>query len=809
METYGLSNLGYKVFADRYSQKSNEFDVGDGIIFTTPDGMVSLGDVVERSRYTAKINTGGDYVIVHTDTVKRITETPQNLFERVAEAVATAENGEERADWTARFYRLMNDWKFIPGGRILAAAGRQGLTYYNCFVLPSPKDSREGILDILSQMVETMSRGGGVGINLSSLRPRGSKIRGVNGISSGAVSWGDLYSFATGLISGGGSRRGALGLVMNDWHPDIIDFVNVKREEGKRFKNANLSVAISDNFMSAVEKNMDWNLVFPETNHQDYDKWTGDLNSWLASGMPTKIHKTIKARELWDTIIESAWINGEPGVWFIDRANAMSNSYYLNQLNCTNPCFEEPLPPWGVCCLGSLNLPKFITPDGATLVWDELDDAIRSSVRFLDDVIDVTPYFCNETEQLQKSERRIGLGTMGLAELLIRLGLRYGSQNSLAFINKLYAFIATSAYRASAMLASEKGACPVYQPDKFLTSGFMRDRAPTIRDEVLKHGIRNMTLLTQAPTGSVATMVGTSTGIEPFFDFCYTHNTQFGVDEEYVEVYSKFKSAHPNSQLPDYFVTARDITAEEHVAVQAAIQHWVDASISKTVNLPYEATKNDVSLVFNKLYESGCKGGTVYRDGSRKEQVLNRQVEQSTSDTLPLSEVGKPAIAEGACVRALLSKRHGATVSMKTPSGTAHVTMNHDDSGQPFEVFVEIGKGGSDLKAMAEAIGRLISLCLRITPECPILSRVAFISEQLSGIGGRTSIGLGKEKVKSLPDAIGKVIKETWLAENNEAIELKPENSSDNNDICPVCGHATLTASEGCFHCIFCGYSEC
>jgi ribonucleoside-diphosphate reductase alpha chain len=476
-----------------------------------------------------------------------------------------------------------------------------------------------------------------------------------------------------------------------------------------------------------------------------------------------------------------------------------------------------------------LNLPVFIKGD--ELNWAELDKAIAVAVRFLDDVISVTPYFQQtrlavppfpqDIEQRQKSERRIGLGTMGLAELLIRLGLRYGSEESLAFIDKLYSFIANKAYLASVELAKEKGRFPFFS-DEFLKSGFMMNMPKEVRDEVAKHGIRNMTLLTQAPTGSIATMVGTSTGIEPFFDWCYTRKSQFGVDEELTKVYAEWKEAHPDSPLPDYFVTTKDITTEEHVAVQSAVQRWIDASISKTVNLPSEATKDDVSNVFNKLYESGCKGGTVYRDGSRREQVLNSV---------------KPEAPEKQSIKELPYKRQGATVSMKTPSGTAHITMNHDEKGQPFEVFVEIGKAGSAIKAMAEAIGRLISLIFRLEP-IPPYERALQIIEQLRGIGGARSVGFGKNKVLSLPDAISIALAEHYEHKLNldaasysagVAVSNFPKNNPDlrdggvypdvilrrlrtahlSADICPVCGQSSFIREEGCVHCLSCGYSEC
>ena len=849
-----LSSLGTKIFLDRYAKKSDNLTEGDGVL-ARHNGQALLGTVFKVSPNAVELKLeSGETILGNKSNVAKPCETLEMMFQRVSDAVASAEKNKEK--WTLEFFHLLSDFKFIPGGRILASAGlpvrctqtgNESLTLYNCFVLPSPKDSREGILETLCQMVEIMSRGGGVGINISSLRPKDSPVYGVSGRSSGAVSWGALYSFATGLICQGGSRRGALGLVLNDWHPDLLEFVSCKRKEGSAFKNANISVAISDDFMRAVENDSDWQLVFPDTCHPDYDKkWDGDLQAWISggtehalpafTGYPVLTHKTIKAKELWDAIVENAWGNGEPGIWFIDKANVMSNSHYLGRLTCTNPCFEEPLPDWGVCCLGSLNLPAFI--NGARIDWDELEQAIKTAVRFLDNVISVTPYFHDDIEQLQKSERRIGLGTMGLAEALIRLGLRYGSEASLMFIDKLYGFIAQTAYLASVELAQEKGRFPAYN-EQFLKSGFIKKMPKEVRDEIAKHGIRNMTILTQAPTGSIATMVGTSTGIEPFFDFRYTRKSQLGVDYEYVKVYTEWKENHPNEPLPDYFVKASDITTDEHVAVQSAVQRWVDASISKTVNLKKEATKDDVSNVFIKLYKSGCKGGTVYRDGSRREQVLN-----SVKPEVP----EKQSIADRARTSGLLKelpyKRLGATVSMKTPSGTLHLTMNHDCEGQPFEVFVEIGKGGSDLKAMAEAIGRLISLIFRLEP-IPPKERALQIVEQLNGIGGARSVGFGKNKVLSLPDAISKALAEhyehklnldaasykqnpdslgalgkfdtAWLsacagtADRSDGTNLPvpPAETAQVGDICPVCGQSSYVREEGCTHCLSCGHSEC
>ena len=636
---------------------------------------------------------------------------------------------EKQAEWQEKFRWLLDDWRFVPGGRILTAAGTdQNLTFYNCYVIPSPKDSRGGIMDTLTQMTEIMLRGGGVGINISSLRPHHAYVKGVNGRSSGAVSWGELYSFVTGLIEQGGSRRGALMLIMNVWHPDVLEFINSKRKMG-RITNANISVGITDDFMAAVKADGEWQLVFPDTGHPDYDEtWNGDLAAWQAAGRPVVVHKTVKAREIWDTIIESAWASAEPGVFFVERYNKMSNSWYFAPILCTNPCGEQGLPGWGVCNLGALNLARFVGE--GEVAWDKLGQAVRYAVRFLDNVIDATPYFFEENEQQQLSERRVGLGTMGLAEMMIRLKIRYGSPESVQFLDKLYQFIASEAYLASADNAAEKGVFPMFDADKFLQSGFMQGMPEPVRQAIREKGIRNVTLLTQAPTGTTGTMVNTSTGIEPFYFWSFNRKGRMGVHEERVGVYEAWLTQHPNESLPPYFVTAMDLQPEDHVQVQAAIQRWVDSSISKTCNTPNSYTVEQTRQLYELMYELGCKGGTIYRDGSRDVQVLNLKEE------VKQPEAPKPKAPEIKW-RSRPATLHGNTYRKNTPIGTAYITVNANGGGdsQPFEVFINVGKAGSDVAADAEGLGRLISLILRMPSPLTPQERVQDIVAQLRGIG--------------------------------------------------------------------------
>lgn len=506
---FPLNKLGETIFLDRYSlhDSARKFSQGDKVLVITDvnSGHREIGVIehIAPNPYSALIRFDEDDLRSYPlELIERPLETPEQAAWRVAESVATVEDDDKVVIWRNKFFDAMNDWKFVPGGRIWAAAGNPAeLTYNNCFVIPSPKDSRGGILDSVSQMAEIMSRGGGVGVNISTLRPKKAIVRGVNGRSSGSVSWGALYSYVTGLIEQGGSRRGALMIILEDWHPDIIDFINSKREAGK-ITNANISIAISDDFMWAVKNDTNWELQFPDTSDPKYDtEWDGDLYAWSGKKI---VYKTIKARQLWNMITESAWASAEPGIWFKGQTNKYSNSYYYNTLSCTNPCAEEPLPPNAVCNLGAINLSKFVKDDAVN--WDLLGDIVRIAVRFLDDVIDATSYPFPEQETQQKSERRLGLGTMGLADMLIQLRIRYGSPEAIQFVDDLYGFIARTAYLASVDLSIEKGSFPLYS-EEILNSGYMKNMPQIVRDAVQKSGLRNVTILTQAPNGTTATMV--------------------------------------------------------------------------------------------------------------------------------------------------------------------------------------------------------------------------------------------------------------------------------------------------------------
>lgn len=781
-----LSSFGEKIFYDRYALKDlNKKNImeGDLVIVSVDPSIVQreVGTVlaVQADLVTVLLHDSDEQITLLSEYVDRILETsPADMFDRLARGAASVEEPHLVKKYEHRFREALEDWKFVPAGRIMTACGTdQGLTFFNCFVLPSPEDSREGIINTLAQMTEIMSRGGGVGINLSSLRPKHSFVEGVNGRSSGATSWGSLYSYVTGLIEQGGSRRGALMLVLECWHPDILDFITSKQKDGY-IVNANISVGVTDDFMAAVRDDLLWSLVFPDTTDPLYDEhWKGDLNHWKQLGGNVSIYKTLPAREIYAAITDSAWKSAEPGVFFIDRANSTSNSSYYSRLVGVNPCGEQPLPAWGVCNLGHINLSKMVInwDDQPEADWILLEETVRTGVRFLDNMIDLTPYHFEENENQQKNERRVGLGTLGLAEMLIKLGYRYGSGECINFLDRLYEFIARVAYEESVELAKEKGAFNWCLPEEHYKLPFIHSRLNReLVGDIALHGIRNVTLLTQAPTGTVGTMIGTSTGIEPYYSKSWVRSSRLGVHEEVVSYF------HEEAK-DNYLVTAMDLSPVEHVAVQAAIQKWTDSSISKTVNCPATWTKEQVASIYTLLYESGCKGGTIYRDNSRSEQVLR----------LP-SKASPVHLGDG-------SVRSGKTFSLNTPAGTAHITVNHNDQGEPFEVFLEVGKAGSDLKAMTEAIGRLISLYLRPDTGVSQVDKVSNIIGQLGGIGGAHSIGFGKSAVLSVPDAVSSVL----------ARVLSQDRCLEGNDICPSCGSLSLVRREGCQSCDACGHSEC
>ncbi|MBO8141591.1 MAG: adenosylcobalamin-dependent ribonucleoside-diphosphate reductase [Firmicutes bacterium] len=855
---YRWSDLQELIFLDRYAQKGSRADIaaGDTVVVLTkehpkyPQKEVGVVETVNGDDITVRLRSGELFTQKRAKIDRPLETKPEDMWDRMAKAVVAPEPASRRRELEQEFRWLLSDWRFVPGGRINAMLGTgQNLTAYNCYVIPirpdDPSygnDSRRAIMDTLRNMVEIMSRGGGVGINLSTLRPRLAYVQGVNGKSSGAVSWGQLFSTATGLVEQGGSRRGALMLILNIWHPDVLEFINAKRDFGV-LTNANVSVGLTDDFERALDEDADWQLVFPDyeaVGKDVYDReWDGDIRRWRDKGYPVKVYQTVRARDLWRNIVESAWASAEPGIVRLDYANRMSNTWYFHDLISTNPCGEQPLPAWGVCNLGHLNLSRFV--ENGEIQWDDLKRAARLGVRFLDNIIDITPYFFEQNEQVQKSERRIGMGTMGLAEMLIKLGVRYGSPESLAIIDQVYRTIAVEAYLASADLAQEKGPFPRFDARKFLQSGFMQGMPEEVRQAVAAKGIRNCTLLTQAPTGTTGTMVGTSTGIEPYYQWTYWRMGRLGRKEVNEAIVQEWFEAHPEVEpklenLPDYFVTALQLAPEDHVRVQAAIQRWVDSSISKTTNCPADWTVEQVEELYDLARSLGCKGITIYRDKSRDEQVLSRKEDGSQAGAAPAPVTGAKITApvaqtaasglNGNGKGALAAMRNasqtigevpeevdGVTFRQKTMVGTARITINEKD-GEPFEAIIVLGKGGMDITADSEAIGRLISLYLRTPSPVSNIKKLALVVEQLRGIGGAQPFGFGPNKVLSLPDALAKAL-ERYLhrkyghAQNGDSGADASEPVTAGADLCPACGTFSFIKAEGCGYCRNCGHSTC
>ena len=666
-----------------------------------------------------------------------VIEKPLEIYyEQIAKRNATGlsameETEEGRQEAFNKYYEQLSSLNFIPAGRVLYGAGSQtDVTYFNCYVMPFVPDSREGISNHRKEVMEIMSRGGGVGTNGSTLRPRNTLARGVNGKSSGSVSWLDDIAKLTHLVEQGGSRRGAQMIMLADWHPDIIEFIiskmqnprvlrylieNTEDEQIKELANqklkftpfnsrelemyetisshsylpnnggfsddtlkeakkklrdggtysvqdpefltgANISVTLTKDFMQAVEEDADWELRFPDVEHyskqemNEYnEEWPeiGDVREWEEKGYDVLSYRKIKAKELWKLINICATYSAEPGIFFIDNANEDTNAKaYGQKVVATNPCGEQPLAPYSVCNLAAVNLAQMVDKEAMEVDYDKLIDTVKTGVRMQDNVIDATPYFLEENKTQALGERRIGLGVMGLADLLIYAGKRYGSAEGNEIVDEVFKTMAVSAYEESVELAKEKGSFPflVGETDEetqelrqaFVQTGYMKKMPDHVREGVLEHGIRNSHLLTVAPTGSTGTMVGVATGLEPYFAFKYFRSGRLGKFMEVnADIVQEYLDNHPEASaddLPDYFAAAMDLKPEEHVDAQTTIQKWVDSSISKTVNAPKGYTVDQVGSIYERLYKGGAKGGTVYVDGSRDSQVLTLKAEENAED---------------------------------------------------------------------------------------------------------------------------------------------------------------------------------
>ncbi|MDQ3856431.1 MAG: adenosylcobalamin-dependent ribonucleoside-diphosphate reductase [Chloroflexota bacterium] len=794
--------------------------------------LVEQGQATQLEGYRAKIFL--DRYAQKDSEGEPLERYPEQMWLRVAKSIALVEPEDRRVEWTQRFYDTLSDFKFVPGGRILSGAGTgTEVTYYNCFVIPSPEDSVAGIFENIKIAADIMRRSGGVGVNLSTLRPRGAYIKTVNGTSSGPCSWGILYSDMTGkVIIQGGSRRGALMLMLDDDHPDVEEFIEYKRKNPGHIDHANLSVCVSDAFMDAVKRDLPWDL-----------KWQG------------KVWRTVQARDLWHKIAKSAHAYAEPGVVFMDRYNKRSNTWYFENIRCVNPCGEQGLPAWGVCNLGAINLVSFVKEIEGERYFDfeDLAQTTKVSVRFLDDVIDATNYPFEENREAQQlGARRTGLGTMGIADVLIKLGLKYGSDEAMPILEQIYQTIRDAAYEASAEIAAEKGPFAKFDRDKYLAGEFIKELPLAVQEKIAEHGIRNAVLLTQAPTGTTSSLAGVNSGIEPVFAFVTKRTDRLGEHVLYHPLAQEWKDAHEDEPLPEYFVSSSDLTPHEHVAVQAVVQRYTDSSISKTVNGPSTDTVEFVEQLYLDAYDAGCKGVTYYRQGSRDavlEAVTEKAAEKVAEKVVELQEKHEAAPDAPQLPAAVKSRPQvvsGYTRQVRAPEGKVNITLNSDEAGL-FEIFINLGKAGSDIAAMAEALGRLISLNLQLPSPMSADERAWEMADQLRGIGGCRTVGFGPVQVKSLPDAVAQSLLKHLQRESvadvaegatngngngHAAVEAGPatDGSSEvahatpamltaqqlldktvqlTGNLCPSCGCNSLIAQEGCRKCYVCGHSEC
>ncbi|MEO1578400.1 MAG: adenosylcobalamin-dependent ribonucleoside-diphosphate reductase [Pseudomonadota bacterium] len=550
-----------------------------------------------------------------------IDQTVEETWRRIARALAEVED--DPASWEERFYATLEDFRYLPAGRITAGAGTaRSVTLFNCFVMGTIPDSMGGIFDMLKEAALTMQQGGGIGYDFSTIRPKGADVKGVAADASGPLSFMDVWDAMCRTIMSAGSRRGAMMATLRCDHPDIEDFIAAKADAA-RLRNFNVSVLVTDAFMEAVKADASWDLVFDG-----------------------KVYRTVEARDLWNRIMRATYDFAEPGVIFIDRINAMNNLAYCETIAATNPCGEQPLPPYGACLLGSVNLARLVAEpfaDGAALDEDALDDLVATAVRMMDNVVDASRFPLPEQAEEAKNKRRIGLGVTGLADALLMVGLRYGSEEAAAQTERWLHRIARAAYLASVDLAKEKGSFPLFDAEKFLASGALQHMDEDVRDAIGEHGIRNALLTSIAPTGTISLYAGNvSSGIEPVFAYAYTRKVLqkdgSRTEEEVVDyAVAKWRALHGDAELPDYFVNAQTLSPMEHVRMQAAAQKWVDSSISKTINCPEDISFDAFKDVYMEAWDTGCKGCTTYRPNAVTGSVLSVAAEEKKPEPAPVT----------------------------------------------------------------------------------------------------------------------------------------------------------------------------
>ncbi len=715
----------------------------------------------------------------------------EESWRRVARALAAPER--EPVLWEERFYAALEDFRFLPAGRILSGAGSgRRVTLFNCFVMGDIPDDLGGIFEHLREAALTMQQGGGIGYDFSTLRPKGAVVKGVGADASGPLSFMDVWDAMCRTIMSAGARRGAMMATLRCDHPDIEAFIAAKREPG-RLRNFNLSVLVTDDFMAAIDADADWPLRFEG-----------------------KTYRSVRARALWDSITRATYDYAEPGVLFIDRINARNNLAYCETIHATNPCAEQPLPPYGACLLGSINLARLIRDpftERARLDTAMLDELVAAAVRMMDNTIDVSGFPLEAQRIEAMTKRRIGLGVTGLADALMMCGERYGSLSGAAVAGEWARRVNRAAYLTSAHLAAEKGAFPLFDREAYLAGESVRELDGDVRALIAENGIRNALLTSIAPTGTISLLADNiSSGIEPVFAHGYTRKVrepdgslrEEKVSDHAVRLYRDMFG--PEAPLPAHFVTAQDLTPAEHVRMQAAVQRHVDSAISKTVNVPEDISFADFQEVYRDAYRSGCKGCATYRPNAITGSVL---------EVTPAIPAARPETGPELLLRA--EKLTGATYKLRWPDSehALYVTINdseQDGARRPFEVFVN--SKNLEHYAWVVALTRMISAVFRRGGE------VAFVAEELKQVfdprGGHWHNG---RYVPSLVAAIGDVIERHMISTGFLDMPLLSDGLSDDTappprgelvgPICPKCNQPGLVKEAGCLSCFHCGWSKC
>ncbi|WP_102108608.1 adenosylcobalamin-dependent ribonucleoside-diphosphate reductase [Oceaniglobus roseus] len=746
-------------------------------------------------------------------------ETVEDTWRRIARATAAVEK--DPAQWEKRFYAALEDFRFLPAGRITAGAGTgRSVTLFNCFVMGTIPDSMAGIFDMLKEAALTMQQGGGIGYDFSTIRPKGADVKGVAADASGPLSFMDVWDAMCRTIMSAGSRRGAMMATMRCDHPDIEEFITAK-SDAARLRNFNVSVLVTDPFMEAVKGDLPWDLVFDG-----------------------KVYRTVRALDLWNAIMRATYDYAEPGVIFIDRINAANNLAYCETIAATNPCGEQPLPPYGACLLGSVNLARLV-PDpfghGAALDEDALDDLVRVAVRMMDNVVDASRFPLPQQAAEAQAKRRIGLGVTGLADALLMVGARYGSDEAAALTERWLHRIARAAYLASTELAQEKGAFPLFDAGKYLASGSLQQMDADVREAIATNGIRNALLTSIAPTGTISLYAGNvSSGIEPVFAYAYTRKVLqkdgSRTEEEVVDyAVQLWRERFGDAELPDFFVNAQTLAPLEHVKMQAAAQKWVDSSISKTINCPADIGFEAFKDVYMEAWDQGCKGCTTYRPNAVTGSVLSVAPEpagakgpEGSADT-----AGQDAAPEvRADTDAEPRQPHGDVIYMSEPldrpqalegntykvkwpdsEHALYITINDIVIGghrRPFEVF--INSKNMEHFAWTVALTRMISAVFRRGGD------VSFVVEELKAVfDPRGGAWMQGRYIPSILAAIGGVIEKHMIETGfiaGEGMGLKSDPRADlaaapRGKPCSSCGSYDMRMVEGCMTCANCGFSKC